>query len=100
MDIDKALGSIESMRKYWEELPEVDNDDLYCIVLSGEDMEDEHYYLLMVMNDDQAYESLDASFMYTHNVESREKVTRMTLLRPANEYGERNEMANMEVNNG
>lgn len=90
---DDYLATVKSYRAYLDSLPDVTEDDVYCIQVVGEEFT-ETQALVMAMNDAEAIEALDVVFLQVHL--DREKYADygyVVAVSPVDGDGERRELA-------
>lgn len=85
------LDSVESYRAYLDSLPEPSMDNMYCVEIEYEE-ETHTHALVTAMNDTQAIEQFDISYMMAHNDEGLGAPVSVKLVAPIVD-GERREIA-------
>jgi hypothetical protein len=96
-DGDDYLATVENYRAYLAGLPEPTDDDMYCVEIVGRDSTT-RYALMFEMDDASALEVFDISFMEIYRDNSDDEFPEyMVLLSPENEYGERREVARIDL---
>lgn len=91
------LATAESYRAYLDSLPDVTEEDVYCIKIIGDEFTDVHA-LPLVMTDAEAIDALDITFLEVYR--EREKYIDykyMVAVSPVDDYGERRQLARLEI---
>jgi hypothetical protein len=95
-EIDVALESIENYRAWLDSLPEVDEDNMYCIDIVTED-ETHRHGLLLARNRGEAIEQFDITFLQHHNEKQYGDALYMTLVAPVDADGFKQELARIDL---
>lgn len=91
------LATVESYRAYLDALPDVTEDELYCVQIVGDEVT-ETQALVLAMTDAEAVEALDVVFLEVHgNMDDYAEYDYMVAVSPVDDAGKRRELARLEL---
>jgi hypothetical protein len=99
IDLDEALKTPGGFRKYLESLPEVTEEELYCIDIYAGGNRYRHQ-LVWPISDEEALEQMDLTFLQVHNNRMYGKPEEMVLVSPTDPDGDRRELSRLVIDLG
>lgn len=91
------LATAQSFRAYLDSLPDVGEEDVYCVEIVSEEYTDTHM-LVMAMTDSDAIESFDVTFLEVHReLDKYADAKYMRVIAPADAEGVRRELARISL---